>query len=90
MIRILQVHKFPLHILQGSPWKHEVNSAVIKTRFYQLSAENDMKCDGMCVFHILSLQTTSVHVARCFIPLERRNVPLSFGIKHDLFGLASL
>ena len=39
----------------------------------------------MCVFHILSLQTTYVHIARCFIQLERRNVPLSFGIKKYLF-----
>ena len=27
---------------------------------------------------------------QCFIPLERRNDPLSFGIKHDFFGLASV
>ena len=30
--------------------------------FSHLSAENDVKCDGMCVFHILSLPTTYVHI----------------------------
>ena len=54
----LQVHKFPLHILQGSLKKHEINSAVTKTHFSQISAENDMKCDRMCVFHSHSLQNS--------------------------------
>ena len=39
-------------------------------------------CDGMWVFHIHMLQTTYVHIARCAIQLERRNVPNYFGIKH--------
>ena len=47
-----------VQILQGSLKKHEINSAMIKPRFPQLSSENDMKCDGVCVFHIHSLQTT--------------------------------
>ena len=34
-----------------------------KVFFNHLSAENDVKCDGMCVFHIHSLQTTYVHIA---------------------------
>ena len=53
MIRTLQVHTFPLHVLQGSLWKPEINSAVTKTRFSQLSAENHVKCDRMCVFHMM-------------------------------------
>ena len=56
--------------------------------FFHLSAENDLKCDGMCVFHIRSLQTAYVHI--CFIQLERRNVHFSFGIKQCLYGLVSL
>ena len=65
-----------------------MNSAV--TCFYQLSAENDVKRDGMGIFHIHSLQTTYFHIGTCFITLERRNVPLSFGVKQALFGLSSL
>ena len=61
----------------------------LKLILYHLSAENYVKCDRMCVFHIHSLQTTDVHIARGFRQLERRSVPLSFGIKQYVFGLAS-
>ena len=61
-----------------------------KTRFSQLSAKNDVKCDGTGVVHIDSLQTIYFHIERCFIPLERKDVSLYFGIKQALFGLSSL
>ena len=60
-----------------------------KLVFYHLSAENDVKCDGMCVFHIHCLQTTYVHIALGFTKLERGNVPIYFGINQYVFGLAS-
>ena len=62
-----------------------------KRVFYHLSAENDVKCDGMCVFHIHSsykLHNICSH-GMMFYKLERRNVPLSFGLEQYLFGLAS-
>ena len=60
-----------------------------KLVFYHLSAENDVKCDGMCVFHIHSLQTTYVYIALGFTKLERGNVPIYFSINQYVFGLAS-
>ena len=43
--------------------KHEINITVPKRVFSHLSAENDVKCDGMCVFTFTAYKLHNVHIA---------------------------
>ena len=45
--------------------------------FSQLSAKIDVKCDGMCVFHIHSLQTTYIcsHCMMCYTIRKKKCSP---------------
>ena len=61
----------------------------LKLVFYHLSAENDVKCDGMCVFHIHLCTMFTLH--EVFYTVRKKiYVPLSYGIKQYLFGVATL